>query len=415
MQKVLMVAFHYPPFQGGSGIHRTLKFSRYLPDHGWQPIVLSAHPRAYPKVGKELVSQVPRDLIVKRAFAVDSARHLSVCGRYIRATALPDQWISWWFAAVWSGLRLVRKYRPKVLWSTYPIATAHLIGFTLHRLTGIPWVADFRDSMTEENYPRDQWSRETYLWIERRAVKHAARLVFTAPSTRRMYLQRYPKLGVDHCLLIPNGYDEEDFSGIEVSSLTRSSNSRAIRMLHAGLIYTDDRDPRAFFSALSRLKKESVISCDSVLIDLRASGSENYYAGLLKELDIEDIVRILPPLPHRRALEDCAATDALVLFQAASCNHQIPAKAYEYLRIRKPILALTPMEGDTANLLVEVGGATIVDLTQEEQIYQTLPPFLNSLRNNTHSVPNLDRASRYSRKRQTHHLSECLSQVVSKA
>jgi glycosyltransferase involved in cell wall biosynthesis len=415
MQKVLMVAFHYPPFQGGSGIHRTLKFSRYLPDHGWQPIVLSAHPRAYPKVGKDLLRQIPGDLIVKRAFAVDSARHLSVRGRYVRATALPDQWVSWWIGAVWWGLRLVRRYRPKVLWSTYPIATTHLIGFTLHRLTGIPWVADFRDSMTEENYPRDKWSRESYLWIERRAVRHAARLVFTAPSTIKMYLQRYPQLTTDRCLLIPNGYDEGDFAGVETGQAASISNGRAIRLLHAGLIYTDDRDPRAFFSALSRLKKASVINRDNVVIDLRASGSENYYAGLLKSLGIDDVVRLLPALPHHKALEDCAAADALVLFQAASCNHQIPAKAYEYLRLRKPILALTPMEGDTAKLLLEVGGATIVDLAREEEIYQALPLFLSSVKNNTHSLTNSDRASLYSRKRQAHHLSQCLSQVLSQA
>ena len=100
MQKVLMIAFHYPPFQGGSGVHRTLKFSRYLPGHGWQPVVLSAHPRANPNIGTEQLAEVSKETIVKPAFALDTARHLAVRGRYLRLLALPDQWAIWWLGAV---------------------------------------------------------------------------------------------------------------------------------------------------------------------------------------------------------------------------------------------------------------------------------------------------------------------------
>ncbi len=407
-----MIAFHYPPFQGGSGVHRTLKFSRYLPEYGWQPIVLSAQPRAYPQVGEEQLRQIPAEVIVKRAFALDSSRHLSVRGRYLRFMALPDHWGSWWFDAVRIGLSIIRQRRPQIIWSTYPIATAHLIGFTLHRLTGLPWIADFRDSMTEENYPRDPLTRRSYLWIERRTVRYASRLIFTAPSTKQMYLDRYPQLSADRCVVIANGYDEEDFAGIEGLPIATNSNGRAVRLLHAGVIYTDDRDPTAFFRALSRLKIDGIIDAMTVVIDLRASGSEDYYASMLKELKIDDIVRLLPALSHRKALEDCAGADALLLIQAASCNHQIPAKAYEYLRLGKPVLALTAREGDTARLLEEVGGATIVDLSEEEVIYHAIPAFLNAVRSHTHATPDAGRASRYSRKYQAYQLSECLPEVM---
>ncbi len=77
---------------------------------------------------------------------------------------------------------------------------------------------------------------------------------------------------------------------------------------------------------------------------------------MLSDLNIEDIVHPLPPLPYREALCDCAEAHALLLFQAASCNHQIPAKAYEYLRLGKPILALTHPSGDTAALLSAIEG-----------------------------------------------------------
>src|SRR6266850_1303406 len=90
--KLIMIAFHYPPFQGGSGVHRTLKFSRYLPELGWQPIIITAQPKAYPQIGEEQLKEIPRSVIVERAFALDTARHLSIGGHYLRFMALPDLW-----------------------------------------------------------------------------------------------------------------------------------------------------------------------------------------------------------------------------------------------------------------------------------------------------------------------------------
>ncbi len=407
-----MVAFHYPPYEGGSGVHRTLKFSKYLPEHGWQPIILSADPRAYPRVGAEQLAEIPNEAIVARAFALDTGRHLSLRGRYLRFMALPDQWASWWGGAVFTGLKLVRKCRPSIIWSTYPIATAHLIGLTLQRCTGLPWVADFRDSMTEENYPRDIWSRRTYRWIERRAVGRSSRLVFTTGSTKAMYLKRYPHMAPDRCVVIPNGYDEEDFAGLASVSSIGGGSQRAFRLVHSGVIYPDDRDPTVFFKTLSRLKKNGQISSHGLRIELRASGSESYYSSLIHELGIGDLVYLLPAISHRAAIADCSQADALLLFQAASCNHQIPGKVYEYLRLSKPILALTPHQGDTAGVLKETGGATVVDLADETGIGFVLPEFIAQVRKGTHSSPDMDKVRCYTRKHQALELSRRLDEIV---
>lgn len=137
VKRVLMIAYHYPPLRGSSGIQRTLKFSRYLSEHDWRPVVLSAHPRAYASTSNDQLAEIPKEVPVHRAFALDTSRHLAIKGRYLGALALPDRWVSWWFGAVVSGLRLIRRYRPEIIWSTYPIATAHLIALCLHRITGI--------------------------------------------------------------------------------------------------------------------------------------------------------------------------------------------------------------------------------------------------------------------------------------
>jgi glycosyltransferase involved in cell wall biosynthesis len=412
MKKILMIAFHYPPFRGGSGVHRTLKFSRYLPDYGWQPIILTANPRAYPQVGDDQLREIPLGIAIKRAFALDTARHLSIRGSYLRWMALPDQWITWWMGAVPVGLGIIREHRPEAIWSTYPIATAHLIGLTLHRLTGIPWMIDLRDPMVDDVYPEDHITRRTYRWIEEKATRYASYLIFTTRSTQQIYLDRYPELPPGRCIVIPNGYDEEDFKQFDSLKPIKKYNDHKIRLLHNGLIYRDYRDPKPLFKAISRLKNEARVDRKDLRIDLRASGSEDYYSAMIRELGIDDLVHFLRALPFREGLEDCSNADGLVLFQDASCNHQIPAKVYEYLRLQKPILALTDSRGDTAQLLRETGGATIFDLTDEEALYQFLPEFMSRVRNGKHPLPDTAKVKLYTRKNQASELAKCLSKVI---
>lgn len=411
MKKVLLVAFHFPPQAGSSGLLRALKFCRYLPTHGWSPVVLTANPRAYEKLDESQLDQVPPHTPVVRAFALDTQRHLSLRGRYPRWLALPDRWVTWCLGAVPAGFFAIYRHRVDVILTTFPIASAVLIGWLLQLLTGKPWVVDFRDSMTEDNYPPDSLTRRVYRWIERRAVRHSSRLVFTARSTIQMYLQRYPWLRPEKCVLIPNGYDEEDFLHLSGDGGGKPGANRPLRLVHFGLVYPEERDPRPLFQALAKLKGEARVSAANLRIDLRAAGSEGYYSELLRNLGIQDLVHLLPALPYRQALRDSADADGLLLLQAASCDHQIPAKTYEYLRLRKPILALTTETGDTAALLNEVGGATIVDLADAEAIYRSLPPFLNALRNGGHRLPDPHKVLRYSRAKQAEELARCLSEL----
>src|SRR5258707_912422 len=151
-----------------------------------------------------------------------------------------------------------------------------------------------------------------------------------------MYQERYPFLQPGRCKVIPNGYDEEDFSAVTTPKPI-GSGERLVRLLHTGLIYREERNPTAFFDALDRLKRTGRISAKNVKIDLRAAGSEAWLSTMIREKDIGDVVQLLPPLPYHESLQDSAAADALLLLQGASCNHQVPAKTYEYMRLGKPI------------------------------------------------------------------------------
>src|SRR4030095_9682535 len=103
-----------------------------------------------------------------------------------------------------------------------------------------------------------------------------------------------------NCIVIPNGYNEGDFADIAASPGVRQSEGR-LRLVHAGLIYPEERDPSAFFRALKKLKTAGTIDASNFTVDLRASGSEEYYSTLLRDLSIDDIVHLLPALPHREA------------------------------------------------------------------------------------------------------------------
>jgi len=408
-KKVLLVAYHFPPQMGSSGLLRSLKYCRYLPQHGWQPTILTAHPRAYERLDSSQLDEIPATVKVIRAFALDTQKHLSLRGRYLRSTALPDRWVTWSLGATVAGIAQIRTDNPDVIFTTFPIATAVLIGYLLHRMTGVSWVADFRDSMTEDGYPTEPHMWKAFRWLEKKAVRHASRLIFTARSTREMYLQRYPELPPERCLVISNGYDEEDFSKLAARDGRQGTR---LRICHSGVIYPEERDPGPFFQALSRLKNDKLIDSGGLSIDLRACGHEATFREIVTRLKIEDLVHFLPPLPYHGALQDCNSADVLLLMQAACCDHQIPAKAYEYLRLGKPILALTSRTGDTAALLQECGGATIMDIADQDAIYRALPEFLRAVRAREHQLPDRDVVSRYSRQNQAGQLALCLSELM---
>ena len=412
MKRALLIAHSYPPVWGGSAVQRVLSFSRYLPANGWQPYVLTMSHRAHSDAKLDLVQEVPQDTPVRYAFALDTARHLSLRGRYPQFLAWPDRWVSWWFGAVPAGLRLVRKYRPQLIWSSYPIATTHLIGLTLHRITGLPWVADVRDPMTEEGYPAHPTTRRIYSWIERHTVRRAARSVFTTPGAMDAYADRYPDCADDRWLCLPNGYDEATFRKIEEGSVPERERAEPIRLIHSGVLYPSERDPTAFFAALREMYEAGEISPETVRVVLRLTKHDDVFLPMIESFGIGDIVSIEGGVPYDEALAEMMSADGLLILQASNCNHQIPAKLYEYLRARRPILALTDPHGDTAQTLVDAGIDTIVRLNDKDDIRKGLLRFLELVRAGTAPTASDRVVARDSRESGTRQLAEICNDVV---
>ena len=372
---------------------------------------MSIRRQAYPECSDDQLADIPAHVEVIRTFAFDTARHLSFRGRYWSLLAYPDRWITWWFGSIVPALQVVRRHRPSIIWSTYPIATAHLIGLTLHRITGIPWVADFRDSMTEENYPTDRKRRCVYRWIEQHAVSRAAFSVFTAPSAAAMYAERYPNIDRSRFLCILNGYDEEMFEVAQKISWPVPIEKGKRVLLHSGILYPSERDPTHFFAAVKQLIDENCADLTEFEIHLRATGHDKTMRRLIEEFDIAECVKLLPALDYSNALREMMQADGLLLFQASNCNHQIPAKLYEYLRSGRPVLALTDPKGDTANLLFSVGNSSVVRLDSQPEIVDALKKFLHQIKSNTALRVSDNIIANYSRRNQTKELAKLFDTI----
>ncbi|MCC6509048.1 MAG: glycosyltransferase [Pirellulaceae bacterium] len=419
-----MIAYHFPPLAGSSGIQRTLRFVQHLPSMGWLPLVLSADARSYERTSDDLLPEVPASTVVRRAFALDTARHLQVAGRYLGWMARPDRWISWKFDAVRQGLQLIDEFKPDVIWSTYPIATAHVIASKLHHKTGIPWVADFRDPMAQESgdddpsmrhtFPADPLTWQSYLGIEADAAAHAQYCVFTTPGAARIYQNRYPA-AANRMVVLENGYDEESFASVVASPSIDSpsaSGMRRLTLLHSGIVYPGERDPTQLFMALGQLSKSGTLRPDELCIRFRASVHDDQIRSLAQVHNVSDFIELCPAISYRDALAEMLAVDALLVMQSSGCNAQIPAKIYEYLRAGKPILGLTDPAGDTAGVLRQAELHDIARLNEVDEIALLLPVVVRAWRDGKAALPNASAVQAASRRERSKELVMLLRQTV---
>ncbi|MCP5300266.1 MAG: glycosyltransferase [Chromatiaceae bacterium] len=406
MKRVLMIAYHFPPLAGSSGIQRTLRFVRYLPEYGWEPVVLTAHERAYAETSDDQLKDVPEGVRVIRAPAWDTSRHFAVGGRYPRFLSLPDRWVSWWLGGVWCGSRLLRQSKFDAIWSTYPIATAHMLGASLAARSGLPWIADFRDPMAQPDYPVDKEKRKRFFAIERRAVNSATFSTFTTPSAAETYRVRYPDRAAS-IRLLENGYDEETFAD---AAKGEALSAGRLTLLHSGIVYPVERDPSSLFRALGYLRRSEPEIYRRINVRFRAPVHEDLLRRLAAENNVDDAVEIMPPIDYRSALQEMCSADALLVLQAANCNEQIPAKLYEYMRAGRPVLVLSDPSGDTATASRMAGIGAIARLDDAAEIADRLIRFVRNPNEDT--LPNTHAVRAASRRERTQRLAGLLDSLA---
>ncbi len=362
-RRILLIAYHFPPLAGSSGIQRTLRLAQHLPQLGWDVSVLTCHPMAYERVSADLMADMPAQVHVERAWTLDAARHLSFKGRHLAATVRPDRWASWRFDGVRRGKALLGRVPHHAIWSTYPIPTAHVIGSALARHSGLPWIADFRDPMVQADYPADPHTRAQLLALEADVARGARLITVTTPGTRRDMQQRHPGARIE---LMENGYDESSFASPN-GTPRDALHPGAITLLHSGIVYPWERDPAPLIEALAQLCQQGM-DRRRLKVRFRAAVHEDLIRRLSDQWQVADLVEVLPAVGYREALAEMQRADGLLVMQASNCNAQVPAKVYEYLRAGPPIVCLADPLGDTADVLRRAGVLDQAPLDSAPQI-----------------------------------------------
>ncbi len=357
LRDLLVVAFHYPPDNSSTGVLRTLKFTRYLLDHGWRSHVLTVTPEHYRNRDEALLEQVPEAVTVTRVPFHDVRERFSIHGRYPGLIAQPDPFWTWRRPALRAAGEILRRHRVRAVFSTYPVPTAHLIGRALAGRTGLPWVADFRDPWAGgEVGLQGRIDR----FFEGRVVRRASRVLANTETARRDFLARYPDLPEDRFVTLPNGYDEEDFAGLAPAP----TEPRRFTIAYVGSVDPYNRDPRPLLRAVGRLVREGRLPRDDLRLLFLGVGRQAREPWLETTLEQEGLgavtERIAERIPYRNALARLAGSDLLVVLNqpqsgdASFWRLMVPAKVYEYLRLGRPLLALVG-EGAVVETLAELG------------------------------------------------------------
>jgi glycosyltransferase involved in cell wall biosynthesis len=363
MRHVLFVAFHYPPEASSSGVLRTLKYTRYLGEHGWRTTVLTLKRGAYEIQDPGLERQIPVDVRVVRTRFLNVKRHLSIRGVYPGLLAVPDSWIGWWPWAVLAGQRVMRLDPVDLVYSTSPHATAHLVALWLAQRAGRPWVADFRDPWYED--PPEPGTPRAVHWaakrLERMVVHRANRVVASTERGRSRMAARYPSEPPEKFTAIANGYDEEDF-GATVSPAPEPRQELVI--VHAGSLNPEFRDPRPLFAAVWEAANAGAIDISKLRFRFLGAGAFGASEGMGQALEATGLkgrVEFRPRVTYDQALAELAKAELLLLLQASPDTIDlVPAKLFEYLRAGRPVLAVVG-PGATAEVLHQVGGGWAVD------------------------------------------------------
>ncbi|MHB8762742.1 MAG: glycosyltransferase [Deferrisomatales bacterium] len=414
-----MIAFHYPPVGGSSGYLRTLKFGKYLPEHGWEADVLTVHERAHPQVDRSTLAEVPVGVQVHRASAWDAKRHLSWKGRYPDCLSVPDNYSTWLPFGAWAGRKVVRQRGIRALYSTSPVPTAHLIGWALHSLTGLPWIADFRDPWIEEDpeVPRGPVLTRFERWLEKHVVRRATAVTATTRRLAAELAARHPNLDPGKFHVIMNGFDEEDFGTVGTSAAPKGSR---FRLTHAGLLNGTYRNPLPLLAAARDAIHERGLRAGEMEVCFLGAGDylrSAEFREAVRSLGLEDVVQIPGHVPYEQCLREMAASDVLLLLQGGDdTRNLIPAKLFEYLRIGRPVLALTDPESATAEVLGELGGGRVVGIEDTRGIRQALLARMGDGRGEG-GVPAVDRErlAGYSRRRLTGKLAALLDGLVGRS
>jgi glycosyltransferase involved in cell wall biosynthesis len=367
-KRVLIVAYIFPPI-GGAGVQRVTKFVKYLPAHGWEPSVLTVANPSVPLFDNSLASDLPPEMIIRRArtlepgysfkdsLAADPVATVArpgLAGRLLKGLAKrmgkfmlqPDPQILWVPQAVREGKRLLRELPHDALLATAPPFSTFLVGGALSRASGLPLVLDYRDEWDLanayfEHQRPDRWSRAVQKRMQRWAVRRARTLVATTRCSAKALERTRDDAGMDvPVCCIYNGYDPDDFPPYTPTG--RASTER-YRLVYIGTLWklTSAVPLVDAVRLLAGRRPEAAARLELVFAGRRI-GSQARVLEPLAQLPVRVVEH--PYVDHAVAVRLLRSADAVcvLLSDLPGASRVVPAKVFECLAARRPILAIAP-------------------------------------------------------------------------
>ncbi len=302
---------------------------------------------------------------------------------------IPDKDVNWLPHAFFAALKLHRRERFDVLYSTAPPFTGHLVAYLVKKMTGLPWVADFRDP-----WARAPWKSALMAGtlrgraaesLEAKFIHAADRVILNTDWTSREFAEFYGEAMAKKFAVIPNGFDPEDFSSEQFPA---HKNNKLV-ITHTGSLYRK-RDPGDFFEALGKLLATGQIKPDEIALRFVGGIAPELYGSFQYAEALRHVLQVMPPVSHREALAFQAESDVLLILQPGT-SMSIPGKIFEYIAMRKKILALTP-DGATADVVRRHDLGLVVDPDDAQAIQAALLQLVKEFRNGGIKPPAIDGA-----------------------
>lgn len=396
MKRVLIISYYWPP-TGGSGVQRWVKFVKYLPGAGWLPVVYTPENPEQLVVDHSLEKDLPKEAIILKQHiwepyslysklrgnkkskntpveAISGAGKGSWKDRlalWIRSNLfIPDPRSLW----IKPSVRFLKKYLNDnpvdVIISTGPPHSMHLIAKKVAKSMDIPWVADFRDPWTEVFYFKylkmSKRSRNKHLKLEQSVFDQADRILVVSESMKTDTLKRLSDDRRSKISVIPNGFDEDDFS------TKVSQREPFFTLTHTGL-FAKEGDPDKLWKALGILSIMEPLFKEKLRIRIIGKIDPEVLESI-RSAGLEDNCINMGYMDHSDVIlwQQKASVLLLPLRKEPEAKAIISGKFFEYLASGRPIMAFGPVDGDLGDMIRETSSGTILDFEDEPAIRETI-------------------------------------------
>lgn len=348
---LVLISYHFPPF-GSPGSHRVAAFARDLPSLGFDVTVVTTDEPRFPRLDPATSAGMPGSLRVVRVGSTATGFHWTareasrrpgvLLARVVDRFATPDHAVAWSVVAGHAAGRLAAENGASTILTSSPPHSTLIAGRIARALAGpgARWVADLRDPLA---------AGAGVPFLER-CLASADGLVCNTERLEASLRDRWPGA---RTTTLPNGYDEDAVEQALADPAPRADSTREIVLVHAGALYGGSRDPRALIEAMRRVQAQASVNTAGFRLVLAGADPDRLPPEVREAIDrLPGPARVECPgfLPHGDALRLMASADLLVLFQPRQFPMQVPSKAYEYVALGRPVLALTS-DGATADLI----------------------------------------------------------------